>query len=159
MDKEESEITSAREWSMRRTSDRTLSRTSWKAPWCHWGWPGSRRKAWGADSDWNTSRLSAKTKACNIGVRFDLAAMAAARWENQVNKKEMGIGGEECENYYWLNLDLGMAGSARWDSERGSHTERSKEKKMLNYINFSKLSLYLSVISVTTLEPWLGRRS
>ena len=52
------ENTSAREWSMRRTSDRTLSLTSWKAPWCHWGWPGSLLKAWGADSDWVKRRLS-----------------------------------------------------------------------------------------------------
>jgi hypothetical protein len=37
--------TSARVWSMRRTSARTLSSTSWKAPWCHCGCPGSRRNA------------------------------------------------------------------------------------------------------------------
>lgn len=36
---------------MCRTSDLTLSFTSWKAPWCHCGWPGSLRKACGFDSD------------------------------------------------------------------------------------------------------------
>jgi hypothetical protein len=52
-------ITSAREWSMRRISDRTESLTSWKALWCHWGWPGSLLKACGADSDWvNRRKLS-----------------------------------------------------------------------------------------------------
>jgi hypothetical protein len=42
---EEIESTSARVWSMRRTSARTLSSTSWKAPWCQCGCPGSRRNA------------------------------------------------------------------------------------------------------------------
>ena len=42
---EKIESTSARVWSMRRTSARTLSSTSWKAPWCQCGCPGSRRNA------------------------------------------------------------------------------------------------------------------
>lgn len=81
--------TSARVWSMRRTSDRTLSLTSWKAPWCHWGCPGSRRKASGAaDADWMATTVSVSIKT---GTALKTDFMAVRWWKS-------GSG------YFWSSL-------------------------------------------------------
>lgn len=53
--------TSARVWSMRRTSARMLPSTSWKAPWCQCGCPGSRRKASRRAAD-DTTEAAVRTR-------------------------------------------------------------------------------------------------
>ena len=66
-------------WSRRRTSDRMVSLTSWKAPWCHWGCPGSRRKACGADSDWLIIRSRFRAT-----IRIELHLRAMTVWERKL---------------------------------------------------------------------------
>lgn len=85
---------------------------------------GRRRGATEGDRDlagkpeartWIEIRAGSVQKQRHVILVFDLIWQPWLQLgsENQVNKKATGIGGEECENCYWLNLDLGMAGSAR----------------------------------------------
>lgn len=56
-----------------------VSLTSWKAPWCHWGCPGSRRKACGADSDWLIIRSRFRAT-----IRIELHLRAMTVWERKL---------------------------------------------------------------------------
>lgn len=94
-------LTSARECNIRRTSDRTLSRTSWNALWCHCGCPGSLLNAWGAfASDTNARKLSSATTTAYIldddNQEFDFASMAETKLNTSVD--QLGEGDFQARN-------------------------------------------------------------
>lgn len=108
-------MTSAREWSMRRTSDRTLSLTSWKAPWCHWGWLDSLLKAWGAESDWVKRRLSRAS-------RNERGAITSLGFTDSVQEcRELFLLWLKCEHVLLQQQDDEELVSHGWSSRNVTH--------------------------------------